>query len=63
MNEQIMIAAGYRKQVENARKGLCALCAVPIRVADFRDWISRKEYSISKLCQTCQDSVFGTNDN
>ncbi len=25
----------------------------------FRDEISRKEYSISRLCQTCQDSVFG----
>jgi len=63
MNEQIMIAAGFNKQVENARKGLCALCKVPVRVADFRDWISRKEYGISKLCQKCQDSVFGTNDN
>lgn len=63
MNEQIMIAAGYHKQVKRARKGLCAWCAVPVRVADFRDWLSRKEYTISKLCQKCQDNVFGTNDN
>jgi hypothetical protein len=25
----------------------------------FRDKLSRKEYGISRLCQTCQDSVFG----
>lgn len=26
---------------------------------DFRDELSRKEYSISGLCQSCQDLVFG----
>jgi hypothetical protein len=26
---------------------------------DFRDDLSRKEYTISGLCQKCQDSVFG----
>ena len=26
---------------------------------DFRDELSRKEYSISGLCQPCQDSIFG----
>ena len=25
----------------------------------FRDAISRKEYSISGLCQNCQDKIFG----
>ena len=25
---------------------------------DFRDDISRKEYTISHMCQTCQDGVF-----
>lgn len=27
--------------------------------ADFRDIISKKEYTISGLCQKCQDDVFG----
>ena len=26
---------------------------------EFRDEISRKEYSISALCQCCQDGIFG----
>ena len=28
----------------------------------FRDPLSAKEYTISGLCQDCQDSVFGTDD-
>lgn len=27
--------------------------------SDFRDPLSRKEYSISGLCQLCQDELFG----
>jgi hypothetical protein len=26
---------------------------------NFRDELSRKEYTISGLCQSCQDSIFG----
>lgn len=29
---------------------------------EFRDDLSRKEYSISGLCQKCQDSIFGDDD-
>ena len=32
------------------------------QAANFRDEISRKEYTISGLCQKCQDSIFGVND-
>ena len=28
----------------------------------FRDSLSRKEYTISGMCQECQDSVFGLED-
>lgn len=35
----------------------CPLCKMPI--GEFRDALSRKEYSISGMCQRCQDSVFG----
>ena len=32
----------------------------PDKMSDpFRDDLSRKEYSISGLCQNCQDEVFG----
>ena len=35
-------------------------CAGP--ATQFRDDLSRTEYGISGLCQTCQDKVFGTDD-
>ena len=30
---------------------------------EFRDEISRKEYSISALCQCCQDGIFGVEED
>ena len=38
----------------------CVTCAEPI--GEFKDSISKKEYSISGMCQNCQDSVFGEPD-
>lgn len=29
---------------------------------EFRDLLSRKEFSISGMCQTCQDAVFGVEE-
>jgi hypothetical protein len=29
---------------------------------DFRDELSEREYGISGLCQTCQDGIFGVED-
>jgi len=37
--------------------GVCTYCAITLD--DFRDEISAKEYSISGMCQTCQDKTFG----
>ena len=37
----------------------CATCGKDIAYDDFRDALSRKEYGISGMCQSCQDSVFG----
>lgn len=36
---------------------ICAICCEAI--TEFRDDTSRKEYTISGMCQKCQDSVFG----
>lgn len=38
-------------------QGKCPTCTQP--VGEFRDDLSRKEFSISGMCQKCQDSVFG----
>jgi len=39
------------------RKGICISCGKT--VVGFRDALSEKEYTISGLCQECQDEVFG----
>lgn len=35
----------------------CSYCSKP--AVDFRDNLSKKEYTISGFCQACQDKVFG----
>lgn len=38
----------------------CVFCgSTTLADADFRDEIARREFKISKLCQRCQDEVFG----
>lgn len=39
---------------------LCVTCSGPAE--KFRDDLSRKEYTISGMCQKCQDSVFGVDE-
>jgi hypothetical protein len=36
--------------------GMCATCGGEALV--FRDVLSLKEYTISRMCQTCQDKIF-----
>ena len=40
--------------------GVCTYCAVTLD--EFRDELSAKEYSISGMCQTCQDKTFGVSE-
>lgn len=38
----------------------CVTCgSETVKPEDFRDDLSRKEFGISHMCQTCQDSIFG----
>ena len=41
----------------------CATCeSTKVNSEDFRDNLSRREFSISMMCQACQDSVFGDDE-
>lgn len=42
--------------------GKCVTCGKSVDIADFRDTLSVKEYGISRMCQKCQDSVFGSEE-
>ena len=45
-------------------KAGCAICAEPTgNTEDFRDALSMREYTISRLCQVCQDKVFGWDEH
>jgi len=37
----------------------CPICASAVTLDSFKDELSLKEFHISGMCQTCQDSVFG----
>lgn len=47
--------ADRRQTVANKR---CVLCAQKVAEDSFRDEISRQEYCISGICQSCQDEIF-----
>jgi hypothetical protein len=47
---------GGKEALKALDSGRCPICKGPI--GEFRDALSRKEYGISGMCQTCQDGVF-----
>ena len=42
----------------NVEKGICPSCSQQVKIFDFTDKLSLKEYTISGLCQHCQDEIF-----
>lgn len=49
----------FPKEIRRIDKGRCPFCDKVIKMKDFRNSISRKEFKISGICQECQDKVFG----
>lgn len=58
MNEKIMKAAGFEKEVKEVKEGICPFCKKKVDEKDFVDFISKREFEISGLCQACQDKMF-----
>ena len=46
-----------RKRSDAMETASCVTCGEP--AVGFRNELSEKEYSISGMCQVCQDTVFG----
>lgn len=59
MNIELMKDAGFGEEVKLVQQKICPVCQEKIDENGFRNKISKKEYTISGLCQKCQDSVFG----
>ena len=45
-----------RTKTESIENNVCFACGKEANI--FNDYISKKEYGISGLCQKCQDEVF-----
>lgn len=46
-----------REREESIQNNVCVTCGATATY--FKDALSRKEFSISGMCQVCQDGVFG----
>jgi len=52
----------FRREIfgRDGKDGRCVTCgSESTKPEDFRDEVSRREYQISRMCQVCQDGVFG----
>ena len=58
MNEDIMRAAGFGKQLDLIKQGLCPMCEKKLYVSELRTEIERNEYRISGMCHKCQTIHF-----
>jgi hypothetical protein len=56
MNKNIMNAV-MPEALNQIKQGNCPICKNPTN--KFRDDLSKREFKISGLCQTCQDKTFG----
>jgi len=45
-------------RVASIKQNVCTMCGK--YETGFRDDLSQKEYSISGMCQECQDKIYGT---
>jgi len=58
MNTSITSQLGLSKYVTAVEKGFCTCCSESLDMQSFKDPLSLKEFSISGLCQSCQDAIF-----
>lgn len=49
---------GFSDEVKRVKFDLCPFCSQPVKMEDFKNALSRKEYFISGICQKCQDGFF-----
>lgn len=55
--DKMLTGLSGKDRVQTVASAMCVWCNEPDM--NFRDALSKKEYTISGLCQKCQDKVFG----
>lgn len=48
-----------KEVVKNLKESKCPFCGHDVKEDEFRDNLSKREFQISGLCQSCQDKTFG----
>ena len=56
--KNILRSFGFNKEVKRVEFNLCPFCGQPVKIEDFKDALSRREYEISGMCQACQNAFF-----
>jgi hypothetical protein len=54
--ENLLTILSGRNRREAVHEGFCTICGGP--ATEFKDKLSEKEFTISGMCQKCQDEVF-----
>ena len=55
--EAVLGKLSGRSRTSSIESNTCVMCGAPAQT--FRNSISRTEYTISGMCQKCQDDLFG----
>ena len=58
MNDDITKNVGFSEEVELRKQGRCPFCKMLVVRTDFRDELSKTEFEMAGICQTCQDKTF-----
>jgi hypothetical protein len=57
MNTEI-VKQFFPKYVKEVEQGICPICHNKVDRKKFKDKLSKVEFSISGMCQECQDKMF-----
>ena len=59
MEKEILKQLGFNDEVKLVESSKCPFCKKDINPEkDFKDDLSKKEFKLSGLCQSCQDEMF-----
>ncbi len=57
--KQMLETVGFGDRVRLVEERKCPVCREVVDVDGFKDDLSKAEFKISGMCQSCQDEYFG----
>ncbi len=58
MNRDVIRTLGMGKSIDTLELGKCPFCGERVKMKEFRDEVSVREFKLNGLCQGCQDEMF-----